>query len=349
MKAKVIVRNSRVLSEYFNIPLETGEDLLKRPEKKIKDFIEANKEILFKANYDQFEVLFQKTGIFISREYKNISEVTTAYLDECGIKLTFDDSKYEANANDLVSKSHLTIYIEVKRFYSDSAIRNFYCEGDDVYAIIEGKKEAIYIHNEKYDELICDRGEISWLLYTEDLTLEEKIKEIIKKYPDSILKDIPLNKIKRVESIGPSKDLFVLTNNGELYVNNYHYANNVRDICELTSYRTYLIYNNDTTELYVYHLPYASYPLIENNKKVVFNNDLTAFFIAMLDNDKNLFLSTLPFDEPSSCDIDDCIDLHFTNVDDISYTIDEGEEHGKLIISSENGKIDLTFCIFLGR
>lgn len=60
MENKIIVRNSRVISEYFYIKLEIGENLLRIIEKAIKEFIKTYEDDLFNSSYDAFKEFTKK-------------------------------------------------------------------------------------------------------------------------------------------------------------------------------------------------------------------------------------------------------------------------------------------------
>ena len=322
----LIVRNKRVLSDYFGIQLETGEDLLKRTENNIKKFIKFYEENLFNVNYDKFKEFTKNTGLTIARVYHIKNSYNEFYVDELGIYAKFQNDYNITMEKEHIFKHHLTIHI-----YLDKIIK----EKDCIYGLIDEQKKLIYKNNMEYDRSIYNGYMIRCINNDEDLSEKDKIEKILELVPKEILPKIEIEKIKQIECIYPFEDILILRDNGNLYVNGKLYAKNVRQLCHLTSYRTYIIFETENVEFYTNTLV--------DNSSIKFKSKKTlgksGFFIAILSEDKDVFISTTGNEIWDDFDLDNSIDFYLPNIDNFTYTFDSDNKVVSLILMIDKKKI----------
>lgn len=332
MIEEIIVRNKRVIGEYFDIEINEGEDLLKRNEKNVKEFIDKYKVIFLNISYDKLDEFEENTGIIIKKEYrikgKWLNYLCPYYLDQLGIQT---EDKYQNNIpveESIVFKNHLTIVISV-----DSIIK----ENDDVYAITNNKKKLIYKRNDEYENSKLIRYKICDIIRNEDLTIEQKVNSINEIMPSIDLTKINIKEINQIKCIWPYYDVLILTNNGNLFKNNRLYAKNVRELIKLASFRTYIIFHTQEVEMYTNaykKICNYDYPI----KKVLACDEL---MVAMLDYKRNLHVHTIH--NANYCDRnfswDGIISYGLCNVDDFKYTYNSELDELNLIISSNSTEI----------
>ncbi len=307
---KLIVRNKRVLSEYFNIQLEAKEDLYNRTEENVKKFIKNYENVLFNENYDKLKEFTEKIGLSILRVYHVQNSYNEFYLDERGIFAKWENDYNISNDKCYIFKHHLTIHI-----YLDKIINENNC----IYGFIKGKKNLIYETNEEHNKVKYDGKTIRRLIYQEDLLKDEMIKNVCALLPKQVFPKLKIEQIKQIECIYPFDDILILKNNGDLFVNGKLYAKNVRELCCLTLYRTYIIFENQTVELYTCTFILSSSTTVKATKTLTFNES----FIASLTKDRDLFISTIGSDDcENDFDLDNCIDFYLSDVDDFTYTYD---------------------------
>lgn len=327
MENKIIARNSRVIGKYFNTSVEMGEDLLKRNEENIKEFINKYNEELFEFDYDKFKEFMKNINISITRVYQKKEERKKYYLNELGL-FTNDDE------DDMcIFKGHLTIYI-----YVDDIIY----EEDNYYKVINGNKKLIY--NEDSEEFnICDNYFIRTILFDNNKTIKEKVNEINDAIPDTFLSKVKINNIKRLECIYPYKDILILMDNGLLFVNDKLYNDNVRDICYLTTCHCYIIYNDESVEDYIND--FEDWCNIYNHKKTLSYNNL---FLVTLDENKKVVIETnCAIEVGNDFDYDNCIPIVMLGIDDVIYRVEE--EYPRLYLIVGNKEIEFPLDIHVWK
>lgn len=287
---KLIVRNERVLSDYFQIPLKMGEDLCDRKEAKIKKFITAYEKILFQENYDKLESFTQETGINILRVYhlKGEYDLQEFYVDELGIFAKYENDYGIEEKKEIIWKHHLTVHLSLDKIVK---------EKNGVYGFVDGDKKLIYQTKRKCDKRVDKENLI----------------------PKSYLSQGEVEKVKQIECIYPFEDTLILFTNGDLFVNGKCYAKRVREVCPLTVYRTYIVFEDERVELYTCPFMKSSSPTSKNRKVLT----VPHFFIAALTEERDLFISTIGSDDcDNDFDLDNCLDFYLSDIDDFTYTYD---------------------------
>ena len=323
---KLIVRNKRVLSDYFNIQLEIEEDLFSRTEKNIKNFIKTYENFLFKENYDKFKEFTKKTGLSILRVYYVKNSYNKFYLDERGITSLFENDYDIPNDRNYVFKHHLTVHI-----YLDKIVNENNC----IYGFIEGQKKLIYKENVAYNKVNYDGRTIRRIIYQDDLVKEDMIKKVLTLLPKYVLPKLEIEQIKQIECIYPFDDILILKNNGDLFVNGNLYAKNVRELCCLTLYRTFIIFEDENVEFYTSTLIQSTSIIVKAIKTLAVSES----FIGILTDEKDLFISTISSFCENDFDFDNCIEFYLSNVDDFTYTYDFDNKVATLNLIVDNKKI----------
>ena len=334
---KLIVRNKRILSEYFNIQLETKEDLYNRTEENVKNFIKTYENVLFNEDYCKLKEFTEETGLSVLRVYHVQNSYNEFYLDERGIFAKWENDYDILNDNCYIFKHHLTIHI-----YIDKIVNENNC----IYGFIKNQKKLIYKENEEYSKVKYDGRTIRGLIHQEDLSKEDMIKKICMLLPKQVFTKLKIEQIKQIECIYPFEDILILKNNGELYVNGKLYAKNVRELCCLTSYRTYIIFENQNVELYTCTFIQSSSIIVNATKTLTVNES----FIATLTDERDLFISTIGSDNcGSDFDYDNSIDFYLSDVDDFTYTYDFDNKVATLNLIVGGNKILFPLNIILRK
>lgn len=324
---KLIVRNKRILSDYFNVQLEAGEDLFNRTEQNIKKFIKNYENILFNENYDKFREFTRKTGLSILRVYHVQNSYNVFYLDERGIIANWENDYNIPNDRNHIFKHHLTIHIDLDKMIN---------ENNCIYGFLNEQKQLIYKENVAYNKVNYDGRTIRRIIYQEDLEKEDMIKKVLALLPRQILPKLEIEQIKQIECVYPFDDILILKNNGELFVNGNLYAKNVRELCCLTSYRNYIIFEDENVEFYTCTFIKSMSMIVKAIKTL----DVNGSFIGILTNEKDLFISTIGSDDcECDFDFDNCIDFYLSNVDDFTYTYDFDNKVATLNLIVDNKKI----------
>ncbi len=337
MKKELIVRNKKAFRNCFylnKVEVEIGEDLLKRKDTKIKEFIKKYEDYLFNVNYDQFKKFSNYLQIVIARVYHIKNELFTLYIDELGLFTDLENDYDIKVIRNHIFKHHLTVHI-----YVDKIIK----ENDCVYGFINNKKRLIYQKNLEYDNGNLDGFSIRNTIYDKELTIEEKIEKIITLAPIPFLLKIDINDIKQIECIYPFEDILILTKDGQLLGNTIS-ANNVQEICQLTSYRTYIIFDNGDIEFYTNTL--LEGVEVKSKKALSINGS----FIAYLDYEKYLHITTLGSNYlGSNFDYDNCIEFSLWNIDDFTYVHDLVTNEVSLILNTGKRRILFPLEIFVWK
>lgn len=348
MKSKLIVRNSRAFRNCFffhNMKVEIGEDLLKREDNKVKEFIKKYSDYLFDVNYDKLKGFANYLQMIIARYYHIENENLTLYMDELGIFANRENEYAIKVSKNHIFKHYLTVHI-----YVDKIIK----EDNSIYGMIDKKKKLIYQQNKEYDKSKYDGDRIRNILY--NLTSEEKIHQwvlgtseeqinkIMDLAPVPFLLNMDIKKIKQIECIYPFEDILMLTKDG-LLVGTSIVFNNVAEICQLTSYRTYIIYKNGDIEFYTNT---SLDGCTIKSKKV---ESMGGIFIAYLDYEKNLHITTTANHHlENDITFDNCIEFQVSDVEDFNYVGSYGqkEEHNLIIIGNKK-KILLSLDMYVGK
>lgn len=334
MKSEVIVRNCNKVSEYFHLDISI-EDLLKKKEEKIVEFIDKYRSLLFDAGYDNFKKFTKSTGMSFLRIYHKKDGLLNVYLDELGIWADYKNDLKLFVDKTHPFKHHLTVHIYVDDFYE---------EGGSIYIVINNVEQLIYKRNKKYEQSLVKKAQLRSIVYNEDLSLVEKVKQIYQIFFDDFLTKLYITRIKQLECISPFFDLFILMDNGILFVNNQFYSNGVKEILCLTTYRCYILYMNGDIEEYT-SIYWGGCNMICNNKKAICGKS----FIAYLRDDKHLSIVILP-SKYTICDIDfeNAIQFDFYNIDDFCFD-DTYEDDEKLILNSNGAEILFPTEIFVSK
>lgn len=337
MKTKLIVRNKRAFNNCFcfnKVNVEIGEDLLKREDEKIKEFIKKYDDYLYNVNYDQFKKYSNYLQLTIARVYHIKNELFTLYMDELDIFADLENDYDIKVLKNPIFKHHLTVHIYVDKIEK---------ENDCIYRIINNKKKIIYQKNIEYDNSKLDGYSIRSIIYDKELTMEEKMKKIITLAPIPFLLKMNINDIKQIECIYPFEDILIITKNGQL-IGNTIYTNNVQEICQLTSYRTYIIFDNGDVEFYTNTL--LNGLEIKAKKALSINGS----FVAYLDYEKYLHITTLGSNYlGSNFDFDNCIEFSLWNIDDFNYVHDLDTNEVSLILNAGKKRILFPLEIFVWK
>lgn len=337
MKTELIVRNKRAFTNCFcfnKVHVEIGEDLLKRKDEKIKKFIKKYGDYLYNVNYDQFKKYSNYLQLTIARVYHIKNELFTLYMDELGLFTNIENDYDIKVIRNPIFKHHLTVHIYVDKIEK---------ENDCIYGIINNKKKLIYQKNVEYDNSKLDGYSIRSIINNKELTIKEKVKKIIKIAPVLFLLKMDINDIKQIECVYPFEDILVLTNNGQLFGNTIH-SNNVQGICQLTSYRTYIIYDNGDIELYTNTL--LNGLEIKSKTALSVNNS----FVGYLDYERYLHIVTLESNYlGSDFDYDNCIEFSLWDIDDFTYVHDLDTNEVSLILNVGKKRILFPLEIFVWK
>ena len=334
---ELIVRNKRVVSEYFNIPLEDKEDLFNRTEKNIKKFIKTYQNVLVNDNYDKLKEFTKQTGLSILRVYHYKDSYNVLYLDERGMVSKWENDYHLLNDKDYVFKHHLTVHI-----YLDKVT----IENNCVYGFVNDKKQLIYKEAKEYNKVNDEEKSIRKHINQDYLLTEGQIKKGLKLLSKQGLPKLAIKEIKQIMCVYPFYDILILKKDGNLFVNGQLYAKKVRELCCLTSYRTYIIFDDDSVELYTCPFISSASPTI----KAIKTSSINESFLASLTSDKDLFISTIGSDNCSSdFDCDSCIDFYLSNVDDFSYTYDIDNKVSTLNLIVGDKKILLPLYITIRK
>lgn len=348
MKAKLIVRNSRAFSNCYcfnKVKVKIGEDLLKREDNKVKEFVKKYNDYLFNVNYDKFKVFANYLQLIIARCYHIENEDLVLYMDELGIFANMEND-YDIK----VSKNHIFKHYLTVHIYVDKIIR----ENDCIYSIINKKKKLIYKKNEEYDNSKYDGDSIRNILH--NLTSEEKIhqwisgpseeqiKKIIELAPVPFLLKTDIKQIKQIECIYPFEDILLLTKSG-LLIGNSIIAKGVAEICQLTPYRTYIIFENGDIEFYT-NVSLDGGAIY--SKKVEAMNGV---FIAYLDYEKYLHVTTtINHQLRNDITFYNCVELQIRYIDDFNYVGSYGqkEEHNLILTTGKRMSL-LSLDTYVGK
>ena len=284
---KLIVRNERVLSEYFHVQLE-----------------------VLNESYDQFKSFTKETGLSILRVYHVQNSYNEYYLDERGIVSIFENDYGIPNDRYYIFKHHLTVHV-----YLDKIMNENNC----IYGLINGQKQLIYQENVKYNKTKYNGRDIRILLSQNDLSQKDIIEKTYMLLPKQTLPPIKIEEIKQIVCVYPFEDILILKNNGELFVNGRLYAKNVRELNCLTSYRTYIIFENENVEFYTSAFMLSASIIVKAVKTLTVNNS----FITILTDERDLFISTIGSDNcADDFDFDNCVEFYLSDIDDFTYTYD---------------------------
>ncbi len=326
---KLIVRNKRVVSDYFNIELEDKEDLFNRLEKKIKSFIKTYDVFLFSKPYDKLKELTKKTGLIILRVYHVQNSYNEFYLDELGMTAKWENDYGIPSDRYHIFKHHLTVHI-----YLDKIIN----EKKSIYGLINNQKFLIY--KPKYNK---NNNLNKQLFFLKD---DFKRNDSYKLSSKQNLIQIKESEIKQIVLVYPFDDFLLLKNNGDLFVNGKLYAKGVRKLNCLTTYRTYIIFENESVELYTSTFIQSASSVYKNIKTLTVNKSFVAFFT----DSKDLFISTVASDNCEiDFDFDNCIDFYLSCIDDVDYTYDVDNQVATLNIMSGDRKIFFPLYINIRR
>ena len=325
--------------------MEIGEDLVKREDNKVKDFIKKYGDYLFDVNYDKLKGFANYLQMIIARCYHIENENLTLYMDELGLFANRENEYAIEVSKNHIFKHYLTVHI-----YVDKIIR----EDDGIYGMIEKKKKLIYQSNKEYDKSKydgdCIRNILHSLTSEEKIhqwvlgTSEEQIDKIMDLAPVPFLLNTNRKEIKQIECIYPFEDILMLTKDG-LLVGTSIVANNVAEICQLTPYRTYIISKNGDIEFYTNT---SLDGCTMQSKKV---ESMNGIFIAYLDYEKNLHVTTTAHHHPENdITFNNCIEFQVSDVDDFNYvgSYDQKEEHNLILITGKK-KILLSLDMYVGK
>ncbi len=330
---EIIVRNKRVISDYFHASLETGEDLLKRRETNIKEFIKEYQDILVNEDYSQFKDFTVKTGLSILRIYHIDNRYEEFYMDELGMHTKWENDEGIPVEKDGIFKNHLTIHI-----YLDKMIK----EKKEIVGFINNQKQFIYKEKKKENTPKYDGRKIREVLDQENLSEEEKLRKLKTLLPKEFFSKLKMSSIKQMKCIPPFEDFLLLKKNGDLFVNGRLYATKVREICYLTFYRTYLIFENEEVEFYTCPFINSAFPTVQCIKTQAVNQS----FLASLTKEKDVFISMVGNEDiEADFDIDTCMDFYLSNIDDFTYYYDLDNKVTTLKFLVDNREIQFPLYI----
>lgn len=152
-----------------------------------------------------------------------------------------------------------------------------------------------------------------------------------------------INDIKQIECIYPFEDILVLTKK-RLLLGNTISVNNVQEICQLISYRTYIIFDKGDIESYTNTL-LEGFEL--KSKKVL---SINGSFVAYLDYEKYLHITKVGSNYlGSDFDYDNCVEFTLWDIDDFTYVHDLDINEVSLILNAGKRRILFPLEIFIQK
>lgn len=325
---KIIVANEKRVGEYFNLQFEHGIDLTKIADKKVQNFLEQYEPLLTSTKIKDFNKLYEETGLIVTHLIKTKQDSAfELYIDSIGICKANDmdnilpsveENKYK------VCNHHLLVISNVHELIE---------ENSKIYAISNHRKKDIFELNQRYQtfknnlsimEVKCRKIRYA-SCFSKDI--KNQINIIKKEIGENKQNYIKEENIKQIECIYPFNQFLIVLKDGALYLNDKLYGHNVREICVMNSYESYIIYYDNTVEQYSFKRTFNSE--ITKNKKVICENG----FLATLNTDNHLLVTTV-FENMG----DELTHLYFDNIDNIEYN--KQEEY--LIMEKNNEKIRMS-------
>lgn len=306
---RIIVCNSRAISEYLGFEVETFDDLMTNS--KCKKFVEENMDYLLSVDTKDLIEFYKKTGIILEHKLKR-KGFCNNYINFLGLLSYF----YVPNGTHLgpfdpirkVFNAHLIVYddeniIEEKNgvlYLNDKKVRDLKQELTNQEDRYNKFKEI----NERLLEIHDTPG------YYNDFEIEKRdlilYREFKDNYPDYKEKE---NTEQLV--ISPYNDIFTLTGDGVVYCNNDVYTKNVEYIFEQDTINKIMIYENNAIE---YITASFGSPLYQKFDKVLYGKT----FLATLKNKKVHIISK----EYDDYIVEQNYNFDLEGIDDIEYNGD---------------------------
>lgn len=332
----IFVENEKRLNEYLDTQLKKEDDLTEIVDQKVKNFLSKYENLLTSTKIEDINKFYEETGLIVTHLIKTKQDrAFKLYLDSMGLFSMYDtenilpsvDGGYKKNFEEKTYKvcnHHLLVVSTMDKLLE---------ENNKIYSILEKSKKCIFELNKEYKDFkksLCDR-ETKYrnirhkFLYSDNA--KEKINIIKKELKEDFLNYVSEDEIQQIECIYPFNNFLILLKDGTLYLDSKIYTHNVREICVINSYESYIIYKDNMVEPFTFN---GCFHLgINKNKKVINENG----FFATLGTDNRLVLTTV-FENMG----DELTHLYFDNVDNIEYD----DKKNNLIMEKNNEQIMLS-------
>lgn len=294
MKHKIKVCNDKKMSDVLKTKVKVREDLIASENELVKKFLRENDDLINFIKPEQFEEFYKKTGIFAGHIIENKEEDHMLYIDMTGIyQMSFCPLFSHISKIPEVQNINLIIETKVEKLYKKN--REFY--------IIEDEKEILICNEEKYIKEKSKNNRIDYSIYFSAHTVTEKIECIKKIYGENYFISINVDKIKQIE-MTILDNFMILLEDGNLYIDQNLYSQNVKEIFYYQDEKVYIIYNDNTIEKFVYP-GYEKFSVSMKFDKIITGKKIFAglknkwFCIQWIDSEEQLF--------------------QLENIDDISY------------------------------
>lgn len=224
MISKIIVKNNIRVGKFIGRLVNYDEDLLLNTSIEVKNFIRKNFDYLNSCQEKDMLKFFKLTGLLLGHQYIEKGSLNRIYFSLKGA--------YSRDYNQLKNKPDAYNHHLIIETYVDSLE---VCNNK----IIADGKEIYQVKNIKEVDVNVDKWNLSML------DTKERIKYLKEK--DYLLPDI--KDIKNI-LLDPLGNVLSLARNGNMYINDYLYCNEVNYIFELNSKDIKIIYKNHIVEDY---------------------------------------------------------------------------------------------------
>jgi hypothetical protein len=313
MKDKIIVKNNLRLSKFIGTNVEHDEDLLLSKDAKVIEFLNKYSKYLNSCEEKDLWDFFKLTGLFIGHVYIEKKDYKRIYFS-CNGSYSYD---YDID--------------NIKAFNNHIIIETYVDNLEILKTTVLADKKVIY---KLKDKRKVDVDNHKWKLAM--LNTKERVA-----YLNNNNYLFPNNKEIKNILLDPFNNVLSLTFDGDLYINNILYSNNVDFIFELSS-KLMFIYKDNVVEEYVND---SESLITEKCDKVLYDENFLAIIkdkvvynengIKIKENEKSLSLYTY-------LDLEDnrSIYMRFCGVTDIKY--DKNKDELILIRNNE----EISFPLF---
>jgi len=309
MPQHIYVSNPWKVGNVFGTTVKQDEDILLCKDKKVQEFIQKYRKYLSSCKLEDMQEFFHLTGLFLTFVYRNRDKDSS--VQEVIVNCNGAYVPKQAEMTEYVFNQHLAVYIEVK----DIQIM-------DHKIVVDGKEIAINLNY--YTKNLEEKIEFEKKKYTkESLPSKGYLNQKHYQVPDQKITYMTLDLFHQVIS---------LTEDGEVYINQKLYAQNVKHIIEWNQKDIYFIHKDNVIEQY--SASQISNIQAQKYDKVFYGD---YYLVTLKDTFVRLYFS--PF--LATCDLleGETFEILFDEVEDIA--MEYSEETDQLVLIKNGAKIKM--------
>lgn len=249
MLNKILVENEERVGLFLNTKLKQGEDLLKSNNNSVKRFLIEYSKYLYTNKCELLKEFYEKTGLMLVREC--IIEKENNHQ----IVLYTMNNRFDSESNDNYIKRRIYTAHIIVQCFTDNVELSY--------------KKYMYEKNIKDLEL---GNNIRYRLSCICSNISSQISTIERLYNKNAFNNINKKNIKQIKYT-MLNNLCILLKNGDLYLDNRLYANNVNTLWQQDSYTIYIIYKDNSLEFLTSIFHHGNRC---KHKKIVYNKTILA-------------------------------------------------------------------------